>query len=104
MQLTAHRQQVNSPASFESNQASTYPGLSAQEKSNISTLTDLIQEKYGEGSELATPLVASMADERGKSMIVDFGENSNLVPIHAEFEEPLDSTHYDAYGGGSVNW
>ncbi len=51
--------------------------------------------------ELATPNVANVDD---KGLIVDFQDHGNLVPIFAEYDDPLMPEDYDAYGGGSLNW
>ncbi len=51
--------------------------------------------------ELATTTVANVDD---KGLIVDFQDHGNLVPIHAEYDDPLITEDYDAYGGGSLNW
>ncbi len=50
---------------------------------------------------VATPIAANV---KSQDMIVDFGEKGHLVPIHAEFEEPLHPKDYNAYGGGALNF
>ena len=70
-----------------------------------------------------TPFVAKMSatqdtTDTGPSssdseLLVEFREPSNLVPLQAEFDEPLVPSDYDAYGGyagiadsssTAVNW
>ena len=75
----------------------------------MTLLTELIKEKYGDDLDEATPIVANLSidhDQQQKSdgLLVEFGDNSNLVPIHAEFEDDLVPSDYDAYGAGTVNW
>ena len=52
----------------------------------------------------ATQNVASTDSTAGaespeSELLVEFGEPSNLVPLQAEFDEPLVPSDYDAYGG-----
>ena len=37
-------------------------------------------------------------------VLVRSGNTSNLVHIHAEFEDDLVPSDYDAYGAGKINW
>ena len=39
-----------------------------------------------------------------KGLIVDFQDHGNLVPIFAEYDDPLMPKDYYAYGCGSLNW
>ncbi len=45
--------------------------------------------------EFATPIAANFDD---KGLIVEFQDHGNLVPIHAEYDDPQIPEDYDTYG------
>ena len=61
----------------------------------------LVGSMNGEAIELATPIAAKVNHE---GLIDDFQDQDNIILIHAEFEDPLIPSDYDAYGGGALNW
>ena len=75
----------------------------------MALLTELIRDKYGDDLDEVTPIVANLAvnykqHQKFDGLLVDPSNNPNLVPIHAEFEDDLVPSDYDAYGAGTVNW
>jgi len=107
-QLNAHKMEVSSPQSVQMKQPQPRE-IDEDDKESMTILTELIKEKYGDDLDEATPIVANLSidhDQQQKSdgLLVEFGDNSNLVPIHAEFEDDLVPSDYDAYGAGTVNW
>ena len=107
-QLNAHKMEVSSPRSFQMKQAQPH-AIDDDNKESTTLLTELIKDTYGEDLDESTPIEANLAidhEQQHKSdgLLVDFGDNSNLVPIHAEFEDDLVPSDYNAYGAGSINW
>ena len=105
--------------------------MSMEEATNIEQLETILESgannmltpSSAAQEEPMTPFVAKMsatqnATDAGPSssdseLLVEFGEPSNLVPLQAEFDEPLVPSDYDAYGGyagiadsssTAVNW
>ena len=105
--------------------------MSMEEAANIEQLETILESGVNNmlapssttQEEPMTPFVAKIsatqnAADAGPSssdseLLVEFGEPSNLVPLQAEFDEPLVPSDYDAYGGyagiadsssTAVNW
>ena len=76
-----------------------------QDGTHLIQLEEMLRDTVGTTTEESTPVVATAAAD-GEDLIVDFGEQANLIPIGAEFEEPLDPADYEAYSGSysSLNW
>jgi hypothetical protein len=107
-QLNAHKMEVSSPQSVQMKQPQPRE-IDEDDKESMTLLTELIKENYGDDLDKATPIVANLSidhDQQQKSdgLLVEFDDNSNLVPIHAEFEDDLVPSDFDAYGAGTVNW
>ena len=102
-QLNAFREHTDEQVSSSSYQEAYE--MPVDDRKNFAELEQMILKSVdGEAIDLATPIVANIAT-RNQDMIVDFGEeHDNIVPIHAEFEEPLVPEDYDAYGGGHLIW
>ena len=79
-----------------------HKSISNEDAAIISELQQLlVGTMNGEAIDMATPIAAAVDD---KGLIVDFQDHGNIIPIHAEFEDPLVPSDYDAYGGGALNW
>lgn len=100
-QLEAFNEQVEDPTTqLVENHAPHM--MSIEEKQNFARLEEmLLNTANGKSEDVATPVVANVSSDE---MIVDFGEKpGTLIPIHAEWEEPLVPSDYDAYGGTGLN-
>ena len=104
--------------------------MSVQEEENVkdlesiisSAVNDMLVSSSNDHAEPMTPIVANvMTNDQSSShasahesgLLVEFDEPTNLVPVQAEFDEPLIPSDYDAYGGyagiadsssTAVNW
>ena len=78
--------------------------LSSQEKVDIQHLSTLLENTVGD-TQPATPIppvVAAASTQQ--DLLVDFNQDeSNYIPIHADYESELNQSHYDAYND-TVNW
>ena len=72
------------------------------EEANFQALEDMIQDSIqGTHDEASTPFpIVTTASTDNDDEPHD--EASNLIPIHADYEDDLIQSHYDAYGGGST--
>ena len=75
--------------------------MSVQERENIDSIEGNLKAMFGDEDDCATPIVATQQPSRQTSSNEDTGEN--YIPVHAEFEEPLNPNDYMAYNG-AVNW
>ena len=104
--------------------------MSVQEEENVkdlesiisSAVNDMLVPSSNDHAEPMTPIIANVMTKNQPSshasapesgLLVEFSEPTNLVPVQAEFDEPLIPSDYDAYGGyagiadsssTAVNW
>ena len=73
-----------------------------EDEANFQSLEDMIQDSVkGTHDEASTPFpIVTTASTNIEDKNLD--EDSNLIPIHADYEDDLVQGHYDAYGGGST--
>ena len=74
------------------------PTFTTQEEMQMAALEEALCQQFG-AENRATPVVASMTNEDA-GLIVDWNDKSdeNLIPIGADWIEPLTPSDYDAYG------
>ena len=72
--------------------------MTVDHQTNIVELEKLINGK-------AIDLTASMwAIIQSQKISCDFGNQGNIIPVHAEFDEPSNPKDFDTYQGGTLHF
>ena len=76
--------------------------LSGAECDNVKQLHSMLKDLAGSEDDSTTPIAAGIAAD-GLLFDLSGQEKGVYDPVHAEFDEPLVPSDYDAYGD-AVNW